>query len=61
LFSEDDYRQAIFSLVYSQYGGSGMSLGYRDVMEMDFSEMLWFIKTLNETRENEADQLKKIR
>jgi hypothetical protein len=34
-------------------------MGYRDVMEMDVRDMLWFLTKLNETREHEAEVLAK--
>lgn len=59
LLDFDDWMAAQFVLIYSQYGGSGLQVGYRDVQEMSIPEIFWFIKKLNETREVEAVELAK--
>ncbi len=57
VFDIEDWRSAQFILIYSQYGGSGLQLTYRDVQEMDVTDIQWFLKRLNETRAKEAEEL----
>ncbi len=59
VFDLEDWRNAQFLLIYSQYGGSGLQLGYRDFQEMDIPEISWFIKKLQAVREQEAAELAK--
>lgn len=59
IFPSFDVRQFAFQLLYKQHGGSGLDLNYLDVMDMEFSEIQWWVERLRDRREAEAAALKR--
>lgn len=47
----------VFHLLYSQHGGSGLSLTYADIMNMPLDTILDMLSRLNERRDQERAAL----
>jgi hypothetical protein len=57
----EDWRSALFFLLYQQYGGSGLHASYADLMEMELTEVLWLLERLHDMREKESDAVSRAR
>ncbi len=55
----DSFRRMFFDLGYSGHGGSGLRYSWDVVQEMPVSEIMWFVRHLDETWTEEAKQIKR--
>ena len=51
-------RDLVFSLTYSQHGGSGLNWTKADVMDLDLTEANAYVELLGEQRRKEAAAMK---
>jgi hypothetical protein len=49
----------VFDLLWHQHGGSGLSLSYQDLLELDLNEVLWFRERQSRQRQREAAEIRK--
>ncbi|MHB1843376.1 MAG: hypothetical protein ACYCWW_00895 [Deltaproteobacteria bacterium] len=52
--AEEDLWEGLFQLLYTQHGGSGLSLTMTEAMELDLDRMRWLLERLGEERQREA-------
>lgn len=51
-------HELAFLLMYRQHGGSGLGMSYSDVLNLGYTDAVWFGEKLNDTREREARALR---
>ncbi len=55
----DRMRRMFFDLGYSAHGGSGLRYSWEVVQDMPVSEIMWYVRHLDETRTEEAKQIQR--
>jgi hypothetical protein len=53
----DEYWEAIFQLLYTQHGGSGLNLTLADVMDLELDRIYWLTERLGDQRRKEAREI----
>ena len=53
----DEFWEAVFQLLYTQHGGSGLGLTLAEVMELEMSRIQWLLERLGEQRRKEAREI----
>ncbi|WP_428262163.1 hypothetical protein [Haliangium sp.] len=52
-------REAVFSLCWTQHGGSGLGWSRAEALELDVAELGWWLERVAEQREAEARAIEK--
>lgn len=59
MFDRDELWRAIGELLYTQHGGSGLSLTFADIMELDYDRVFFLLEFLGEKRSDEAAAIRR--
>ena len=55
--ARDEFWEAVFQLLYTQHGGSGLSLTLEEVMDLELDRIFWLLERLGEQRRKEAHEI----
>jgi hypothetical protein len=57
--AEEDIREAIFQLCWTQHGGSGLGWTRTEALELDLGELAWWLERIADQRAQEARAIEK--
>jgi hypothetical protein len=57
--AEEDIREVIFQLCWTQHGGSGLGWTRSEALELDLNELTWWLERISDQRVQEARAIEK--